>query len=114
VPPELRSVTFMEDYALNVDDTLGIVGLPTMSDDMAYVGHMANDGAAIGGLGGIDARLTVPAYVRATDARRNAAHTTIADCHTVTKATRPIAAGEELFVTCTSPRRCTSGGFARQ
>ena len=86
----------MEDYALNIDERYAVAGCAELSEDMAYIGHMINDGAILNTLGGADA---LPKYLSATNERRNAGHQTIAGCHMVTTAVRDIAAGEELFVT---------------
>ena len=101
VPDELReqATVDMEVYSLNVDENYALVGLRALRDDMTYVGHMCNDGARLNGLGGVDLRLTLPAYIEQTDARRNAGHETVEGCHTVTVATRDISRGEEIYVT---------------
>jgi len=95
VPEHMRQLmTAMEDYALNtMDDTYGVVGLRALDDDMAYVGHLINDGACLGYFG------SVAEYVRVSRQRANVGHSTLLGCHTATIATRAIAPGEELFVT---------------
>ena len=101
VPAELRAQSNidMEAYGLTVDMTYSIVGMPTLQDDPSYVGHLINDGAQLCGLGGPEIGMMLPAYLEQTKRRRNAGHRTLEGCHTVTFATRDIAAGEELYVT---------------
>ena len=101
VPAELRAQSNidMEAYGLTVDDRNSIVGLPTLHDDAGYVGHLINDGARLRGLGGPELGLLLPAYLEQTTRRRNVGHRVLEGCHTVTFATRDIAAGEELYVT---------------
>ena len=95
----VQSTEEMEAYALSIDAIYSVVGLSSMRDDMAYVGHLANDGARLEGLGGPDMRLLLPAYMQASQRRANAGHETVEGCHTLTIATRDVTAGEEIFVT---------------
>lgn len=72
-----------------------VLGLPELYDDPAYMGHFCNDGAALGlEKGGVD----VAAYILASDARKNAAHTDIVGLHMATVAIRAIRKGEEVLV----------------
>ncbi len=77
-------------------DTLSIVGDPLLASDAAYLGHMANDGARP------DFSLAAPGvqegYQAASNFRVNAEHITVEGCHVVTRALRPICAGDEIFV----------------
>ena len=97
VPDDLRQrrQTF-EDYALNVEGGYGLIGLHSLSDDMSYVSHMMNDGACIGQ--GPFSNTDPDAYNQRTAERRNAEHTNFGGVHTATIASRPIAKGEEVFV----------------
>jgi hypothetical protein len=87
--------TVLLGYVLGVDDDHGILALPDLDQDPAYLGHFANDG---GTLPTREAELST--YVIESDDRSNARHQGIAgDSHMVTIATRNICAGEEIFVT---------------
>lgn len=101
VPASLReqATRHMEEYSLNVDAVYAVCGLCALRDEMAYVGHLVNDGARVSrGLGGLSGGAAA-AYADASAARRNAGHETLEGCHTVTLATRDIARGDEIFVT---------------
>lgn len=101
VANELReqSPASMAPYAINVDRSLSLVGHKELRDDMAYVGHLVNDGARLDGLGGWDLKFSLPAYMEASGEAQNCGQETVAGCHTVTLATRDISAGEELLAT---------------
>jgi hypothetical protein len=77
-------------------DTLSILGDFLLASDAAYLGHMANDGAcpdfALPALG------VQEGYQSASFLRVNAEHITVEGCHVVTRALRPICAGDEIFV----------------
>ncbi len=109
VPDELRVITPEdEDYALSVEAGYAVVGLKQLDADMSYVGHLVNDGAAIlRGLGPEIALVQGPAYMRASERAMNAGHSHLDRCHVVVTATRPIARGEECFVSY-GPRYWTS------
>ena len=94
VPEEIRQMTVaMEDYAIMVDDSYSMLGLSSLDDNMAYVGHLMNDGAKLDGFGSIER------YMEESAARANAGHDCLLGCHMVTVATRNITAGEEVLVT---------------
>jgi len=79
------------------DDTVGIVGLPILDNDTAYLGHFCNDGVS---------NDTIPTnrkecarYVLSSNEKANAVHQDVAkESHMVTIATRNIQKGEEIFV----------------
>lgn len=97
VPQRLRRLAKRDDdYALKVDETYGIIGLRALgTDDLAYAGHLINDGASLGDFG-----WSAEEYMRASVEKANAGHKALLGCHTATIATRDIAEGEELLVTC--------------
>ena len=86
-----------------------VIGLPFLDDNPAYMGHFANDGAAIINNGTKQIKRTattttttetiIRQYVTKSEALVNAEHTSIADgYHIATVATRNIALGEEILV----------------
>ena len=97
VPSELRRLSNTDDdYALKVDETYGVIGLRALgTDDVAYAGHLANDGASLSDFG-----WSAEAYMKASVEKANAGHKALLGCHTATIATRHIRCGEEVLVTC--------------
>ena len=78
-------------YLLHTTDDYGVLGLPWLDQDSAYLGHFANDGAA-----NPTQAQDVDAYVRESLSKANAKNEMIS-CHMVTVATRDIPKGEEIF-----------------
>lgn len=98
VPEEMRQMTVpMEDYAIMIDEEYSMLGLSSLDGNMAYVGHLINDGAMLNGFGSAER------YMEESASRANAGHECLLGCHMVTVATRNIAADEEVLVTY-SPR----------
>jgi hypothetical protein len=79
-------------YLLHATDDYGVLGLPWLDDDPAYLGHFANDGAV-----NPTKAKDVDTYVSESLAKANVRHDMIS-CHMVTVATRDIAKGEEILV----------------
>ena len=88
--------------------SLTIVGDPARDADPSYLGHLANDGAAI--VAGDEASRA--AYAAASAARANADHWTLEGAHHATVATRPIAAGDEVLVSYGEGYWLSRSGFA--
>ena len=102
VPAELRAdpPSTWVDYEIGVSEFYTIMGLPSMLDDMAYVGHMVNDGAMLQTSTGGDHPVGASAaYIAHSEKLANAAHIDLAGCHAAVVATRALTAGEEVFVT---------------
>jgi len=79
-------------------ENVGIVGVPFLDQDPAYLGHFANDGAPSEMIPVCEADCAD--YVLASNLAANAINEDIAsESHMVTVATRDIAQGEEIFVT---------------
>ena len=88
--PEARS------YEMEINKYTSIVADPQIGvKDPAYLGHFANDGVA---LDDFDAASRAT-YTKASVERQNAAHFVMEGAHMVTVATKPIAKGDEIFVT---------------
>lgn len=101
VPAELQvdKPSKWVDYEVAVSDVYTIMGHPSLLDDMAYVGHMVNDGAMPQSCAGGDAAGESAAYIATSEKLANAAHIDLAGCHAAVVATRAVKADEELFVT---------------
>jgi hypothetical protein len=84
-------------YELMIRPGHSIVADPLLQSDVAYLGHMMNDGATIlkRNNSNEEARTV---YSRATFEAHNAAFFVVEDCHYAAIATRDIIPGEELFV----------------
>jgi len=109
-----RAMTELRNYEVPAADTLSILGDPLVCSDAAYLGHMANDGACpdftLPALGGKDGSTSDPGYLFSmaqddqdryeveSNSRVNAEHITVEGSHVVTRALRPINAGDEIFV----------------
>lgn len=78
-------------YLLHATDDYGVLGLPWLDDDSAYLGHFANDGAEMPTQAN-----DVGAYISDSLAKANAKNEMIS-CHMVTIATRDISKGEEIL-----------------
>jgi len=79
-------------------ENVGIVGVPSLDRDPAYLGHFANDGAPTELIPTCEADCDT--YVLASNLAANAINEDIAkESHMVTVATRDIKKGEEIFVT---------------
>ena len=84
-----------QEYMLYAaSDNWGIVALPELDEDPAYLGHFANDGARAP-----TNSAELASYVIDSNEMSNAMHQDLLDCHMVTVATRDIRRGEEIFVT---------------
>jgi hypothetical protein len=82
-------------YIVHVNDDIGILALPSLDQDPAYLGHFANDGVITIPTTEND----LPAYVVESEQKANAMHNDIdGGSHMATIATRDIAKGEEIFV----------------
>lgn len=86
-------------YEVLATETTSIIGNPSLCYDMAYVGHIINDGASCDSPEGRDQ------YNEETSRRLNAEHFSVTGwsglkmpLHFGTKATRDISANEEIFV----------------
>lgn len=92
-------------YELQASATISCVGDPRLGADPAYLGHFANDGSTC----------AVPADVAQYDASSktaaNADHVNLEGCQLATQATRPIEAGEEIFVSYGAGHWLTHSGF---
>jgi len=80
-------------YMVHVNDDIGVLGLPELDHDPAYLGHFANDGAQI--------PLTLESlapYVLESQKKANAQHKDLDASHMITVALRDIMAGEEILV----------------
>ena len=67
VPQNLRKLTVANDeYAIKIDETYGGVGLRELDGDLAYVGHLINDGACLSNFG------SAREYLKASKAAGNA------------------------------------------
>jgi hypothetical protein len=82
-------------YMVHAYDDYGVVGLPSLAEDPAYLGHFANDGCADVPLCEAD----LAPYNIESDRLANAMHDDLGESHMVTTATRDISKGEEIFVT---------------
>lgn len=84
----------LSGYILQVTGDLAVLGLPTVDDEMSYVGHFANDGAQPP-----QRESQIASYVLESNDLANAMHISLEDCHMVTVATKNIQKGEEILVT---------------
>ena len=80
----------MGGYELYVTPVFSAVGDPSLRDDPAYLGHLANDGATCA----LPER--VGEYRRASAAAANAAPVWVEGCHLALQASRPMVEGEEV------------------
>lgn len=78
-------------YLLHATDDYGVLGLPSLDNNPAYLGHFANDGANMP-----TQAMDVGAYIAESLKKANAKNEMIS-CHMVTVATRDIAKGEEIL-----------------
>lgn len=87
--PEARS------YEMEINKYTSIVADPQIGfKDPAYLGHFANDGEALYEFDAASREI----YSKASVERHNAAHFVMEGAHMVTVATKPVAKGEEIFV----------------
>jgi len=86
--------TNARDYEVQTSAMRSIVGDPHRSEDAAYIGHFANDGAAL--LGGDDAQRL--SYSLTSAKAMNACFVSLERCHLVTMATRDIKMDEEVLM----------------
>lgn len=93
--PNRVSTLEAKRYEMTINQQTSIVADPNLGfDDAAYLGHFANDGAA---LVAFDAA-SRQEYSKASMECHNSAHFVMEGAHMVTVATKPIAKGEEIFV----------------
>lgn len=88
------------DYLMYASDEIGLIGLPQLDQDPAYLGHFANDGVSE-----LPRTLedTFTTYCEESLSRANAREQDILNgCHMVLMATRDIAKDEEIFL-CYGP-----------
>jgi len=96
----------MTAYSVFVDKSYSVLGHPSLDDNSAYYGHFANDGASMEGLD-INEELgmedNIATYLSKSREAANAKHQPfMGDAplhHMVTRATRDIKVGDEIFVT---------------
>ena len=96
----------MTSYSVFVDTQYSVLGHPSLDDNSAYFGHFANDGSSMEGMD-INEELgmedNIATYLSKSREAANAKHQPfMGDAplhHMVTRATRDIKAGEEIFVT---------------
>lgn len=97
VPPEQRPARLDDDlrgYMLHAQDNYGVLGLPALDRDPAYLGHFVNDGGRLLSQAGFTD------YVMDSFEKANAKHRDVdGGQHSVLVATRDLRAGEEVFVT---------------
>ena len=91
-----KSFSIDQEFMLRaITDEWGIVALPELDKDPAYLGHFANDGVEFPPRCEADLSL----YVLDSNDIANAMHQGLEGCHMVTIATRDIERDEEIFVT---------------
>eukprot|EP00808_Paulinella_micropora_P005550 g10842.t1 len=79
--------------------TISVVGDPALCSDPAYLGHMCNDGGALGLDGGdFKSQEARERYSRVSVESANAAQLSIEGCHFATVAIKPISKGEEVLI----------------
>ena len=81
----------VKQYELYASGQFSAVGDPARRDDPAYLGHFANDACSC--LAPDD----VERYRRESQERANAEAVVVENCHFALRATKPIAAGEEVL-----------------
>ena len=98
VPDELkqddaRLRLLLSRYCIGVRDGYAIMGLPDLADDMAYAGHLINDGARPP-----VRESELSRYLEESTSMANVEHSSLENIHLVCVAKRDIKQGEELFV----------------
>lgn len=88
----LRTLLFKYSVG-SIRDGIAVMGLPEKVDDMAYAGHLINDGAKPP-----TNEAELERYVQESEHCRNVEHCPLENIHMVTIALRDIKAGEELLV----------------
>ncbi|CAB9509747.1 expressed unknown protein [Seminavis robusta] len=83
----------------NDDEMMGLVGLPSLDGDSAYLGHLCNDGTFHIPM---TVKEIVTQYLNESPDRANAMEQSILDCHMVLVSTRDISKDEEIFL-CYGP-----------
>jgi hypothetical protein len=86
------------DYEIEVDSNFwptSLLGDPTKLDDIAYFGHMLNDGATCD----CNEKGAKADYSIHSSRLRNAKQVCASGCHAAIVITRDVAAGEELLLT---------------
>ena len=83
------------DYLMYMTDEIGLVGLPHLHQDPAYLGHFGNDGVAEIPKTVQD---VVTNYLEESKQRANAMEQEVLNCHMVLVATRDIVKNEEIFL----------------
>jgi hypothetical protein len=84
----------LQEYLLHAQDDYGVLGLPSLDEDPAYLGHFVNDGGRLLSQNGFTD------YILDSFDKANAKHRDVQDgSHMVLIATRDITKGEEIFVT---------------
>ena len=94
-----ESVSLTDDasraYEIRISSIHSIVGDPSLTNDAAYLGHIANDGACL--TAGDDVSRMI--YSKKSAESANAAFKDIHEgCHMGLFSSRPISSGEEIFV----------------
>jgi SET domain len=95
--PESLSLTddAARSYEIRISSIHSIVGDPSLTNDAAYLGHIANDGACL--TAGDDVSRTI--YSAKSAEAANAVFRDIHEgCHMGLFSSRPISSGEEIFV----------------
>ena len=88
----LRTLLFKYSVG-SIRDGIAVMGLPEKVDDMAYAGHLINDGAKPP-----TCQAELERYVQESEHVRNVEHCPLENIHMVTIALRDIQKGEELLV----------------
>ena len=88
----LRSM--LTKYSIGIKDGYAIMGLPDRCDDMAYAGHLINDGISQPPT----CTAELQAYITESNNKANIEHSPLENIHMVSIAKRNIQAGEELYV----------------
>lgn len=84
----------LRGYLLHAQENYGVLGLPSMDADPAYLGHFVNDG------GQLLSQKGFTDYILDSFENANAKHRDVQDgSHMVLIATRDLTKGEEIFVT---------------
>jgi len=94
VDPSQRTLQAQwQGYLLQACGDYGVLGLPSLNHDPAYLGHFVNDGSRLVSQGGFTD------YVLESFDKANAQHADVDRSHLVLVAARDLVQGEEIFVT---------------
>jgi hypothetical protein len=111
VPEEYRAVQLRDDQkacVLQATDGIGILGLPELDDQAAYLGHFCNDGVT----STPKCMQELAPYELESQDKANASHQDICNSsHMVTVALRAIKKGDEIFVSYGADYWMEQNGF---